>query len=58
MLDTGIRVVRGVGIDGTAKETYESNNSGAEFIQADLQEVPPHTITAGVDMSGGLLLAG
>ena len=58
LLDAGIRVVRGVDKDGTARETYERNNPGAEFMQADIREVSPHAVTAGVDRSGGLLLAG
>ena len=58
LLDAGIRVVRGVDKDGTARETYERNNPGAEFMQADIREVSPHDVTAGVDRSGGLLLAG
>ena len=58
LLDAGIRVVRGVDTDGTAKETYERNNPGAEFVQADIRNVSPGDITDGVDRSGGLLLAG
>lgn len=58
LLDAGIRVVRGVDIDGTAKETYERNNPGAEFVQADIRDIPLDDITDGVDRRGGLLLAG
>lgn len=58
LLDAGIRVVRGVDVDGTAKETYERNNPGAEFVQADVRKISPDGIMRGVDRSGGLLLAG
>ena len=58
LLDAGIRVVRGVDTDATAKETYERNNQGAEFVQADVREISPDQIMHGVDRSDGLLLAG
>ena len=58
LLDAKIRVVRGVDTDGTAKETYERNNPGAEFVQADIRKMSPRDITDGVDRRGGLLLAG
>ena len=58
LLDAGIRVVRGVDNDATAKETYERNNPCAEFVHADIREVSPERIMHGVDRSGGFLLAG
>ena len=58
LLDAGIRVVRGVDTDGTARETYERNNPGSEFMQADIRKVTPSDIIDNVDRGGGLLLAG
>ena len=58
LLDAGIHVVRGVDTDGTARETYERNNQGAEFMQADIRTVTPSDIMDSVDRGGGLLLAG
>ena len=58
LLDAGMRVVRGVDKDGTAKETYERNNPGAKFIQADIRNISPDDIIDDADRSGGLLLAG
>ena len=58
LLDAGIRVVRGIDTDGTARETYERNNPGAEFVQADVREITPGDVMDGVDLGGGLLLAG
>ena len=58
LLDAGIRVVRGVDLDLTAKETYERNNHGAEFMHADIRKISPDDIMDGVDRSGGMVLAG
>lgn len=58
LLDAKIHVVRGVDADGAARETYERNNPGAEFVQADVREISPDEVVSGVDRSGGLLLAG
>ena len=58
LLDAGIRVVRGVDTDGTAKETYERNNPSVEFVHADVREITPERILCGVDRSGEFLLAG
>ena len=56
--DAGIRVVKGVDVDETAKETYERNNPGAEFVQTDIRKISPDDILGGVDRSGRLMLAG
>ena len=58
LLDAGIRVVRGVDLDLTAKETYERNNQGAEFMHADIRKISPDDIMEGINRSGGILLAG
>ena len=58
LLDAKIRVVRGVDMDGTAKETYERNNPGAEFVQADIRKLAPSDVTKGINRRDGLLLAG
>lgn len=58
LLDAKIRVIRGVDTDGAVKETYERNNAGAEFVQADIRKISPSDIMDGVDRRGGLLLAG
>ena len=56
----GWSVVAGIDVDGTAAETYESNNPGARFIHADLRGVSVGDIR---DLAKGippleLLLAG
>ena len=56
--DAGIRVVKGIDNDETARETYESNNPGSKFIHSDIREVSPDRVMENVDRSGGLLLAG
>ena len=58
LLDAGIRVVKGVDTDVTARETYERNNPGTKFVRADVREISPDGMMRGVDRSGGLLLAG
>ena len=57
--DAGIRVIKGVDMDGTARETYERNNPGSAFVQADLRDVSSDEIVDGVERNGSdLLLAG
>lgn len=34
----GIKVIAGIDIDPSCKETYEHNNSGSKFIEADIKE--------------------
>ncbi len=58
LMDAGIRVVRGVDVDETAKKTYERNNPGAEFMHADIRKISPDAIMDGVDRNGYLMLAG
>lgn len=36
----GINVIAGVDFDSDCKETYESNNEGAKFINADITKLP------------------
>ena len=58
LLDAGIHVVKGVDMDGTARETYERNNPGVEFVQADIRKISAGSIMNDVDQSGYLMLAG
>mgnify|MGYP001572830748 CR=1 FL=1 len=39
LLNAGIKVVAGIDIDETAKNTYEKNNSGAEFLNEDVTNI-------------------
>lgn len=36
----GINVIAGVDLDAGAKETYETNNPGTKFINADITKLP------------------
>lgn len=42
----GIKVLAGIDIDGNYKETYEKNNLGASFIQADIARYQPEELAA------------
>jgi len=55
----GIRVVKGIDVDGTAGETYERNNPGSSFVMGDVRDADPRDLLDGVDRKGSeLLLAG
>lgn len=55
----GIRVVRGIDVDGTAGETYEHNNPASSFMRGDVRSVDSRDLLDGVDRGGSeLLLAG
>ena len=57
--DAGIRVVKGVDTDCTARETYESNNPGSKFVKADVSRISVTDLMDGVGRRGAdLLLAG
>ena len=57
--ESGIRVAKGIDIDGTAAETYERNNPGATFVNADIRRISPDEIMDGVRLDGAdLLIAG
>lgn len=40
----GIRVLGGIDIEAVYKETYEKNNKGAKFIQADIAKLSPRSL--------------
>lgn len=40
-IKAGIRVLGGIDIEGAYKETYEKNNKGVKFIQADISKLSP-----------------
>jgi len=40
----GIKVLAGIDIDGTFKETYENNNKGSKFIEADIAQYKPEEL--------------
>ena len=58
LLDAGIRVVRGIDLDLTAKETYERNNDDVEFVHADITKISPDDIMTDIDRRCGIVLAG
>lgn len=41
----GIKVLGGIDIEGAYKQTYESNNLGSKFIQADIAKLEPEDLT-------------
>jgi len=57
--EAGIRVVKGIDIDNSVSETYERNNPGSRFVNADIREMSDSDIMHGVDTDGArLLIAG
>ena len=59
MTDAGIRVVKGIDIDGTAKDTYERNNPGSVFVESDIRKLSVKNLVDGIDRRRcDLLLAG
>lgn len=49
----GVEVLAGIDIDAKCKETYEYNNSPAKFIEADLEELTPSSLEAGIKFDDG-----
>lgn len=49
----GIEVLAGVDIDAKCKETYEHNNFPAKFIEADLEDLTPLSLEAGIKFDDG-----
>jgi DNA (cytosine-5)-methyltransferase 1 len=43
-IKAGIKVLGGIDIEGAYKETYEKNNEGAKFIQADIAKLSPRSL--------------
>ena len=59
LADAGIKVVKGIDSDGTARKTYETNNPGSRFVNADISGISAADLTDGVRRQGAdLLLAG
>ena len=57
--DSGIDVVKGIDNDPTARITYERNNPGSVFMEADMRKISPAEVMRGVGREGKkLLLAG
>ena len=56
--DAGIDVVKGIDNDPTARITYERNNPGSIFVEADMRKISPIQVMHGVKKEGKLLLAG
>lgn len=50
----GIRVLGGIDIDGSYKETYEKNNIGSKFIQADISHYQPEELASTLNISPNL----
>ena len=52
-------MARGIDVDGTAAETYERNNPGSAFVNADVRRISAADVVRGVDRRGAdLLIAG
>ena len=59
LVESGIRVVKGVDLDGTARETYEKNNLGSTFLEADIRKLPVDNLLDGIKCTNSnLLIAG
>ena len=57
--EAGIAVVKGIDNDATSRDTYEKNNPGAAFMEADMRKVTPEQVMQGIQRDGKrLLLAG
>lgn len=57
--EAGIAVVKGIDNDATSRDTYEKNNLGAVFMEADMRKVTPEQVMRGIRRDGKrLLLAG
>jgi len=39
LLDAGVKVIAGLDCDGQCRQSFESNNRGARFIQADVRDI-------------------
>jgi len=53
---TGIKIVKGIDIDITAKETYVKNNPGSKFLLKDVRNITAGEIMKGVGRKGKKLL--
>jgi DNA (cytosine-5)-methyltransferase 1 len=60
LLDAGLKVIAGFDADGRCKETYERNNPGTRFFQADICRLTAANVwtVAGTCRTGDLLLVG
>jgi DNA (cytosine-5)-methyltransferase 1 len=47
----GIKVLAGIDIDGNYKKTYEENNKGSEFIQADIATYQPEDLATKLNIT-------
>ncbi|MFA6328364.1 MAG: DNA cytosine methyltransferase [Candidatus Micrarchaeia archaeon] len=52
----GIKVLKGLDIDPSAKKTYERNNPGSKFVLADVQTVTEKSVMKGIRRRGKVLL--
>ena len=50
MIDAGIDVIAGIDNDPTVKDTYEKNNTGTKFIEADVSELTEEALKASVNI--------
>jgi DNA (cytosine-5)-methyltransferase 1 len=47
----GIRVLKGIDIDPTCKDTYEKNCSPSKFIQREIHDLKPEEVLDGIELS-------
>ena len=59
LVRAGIRVVRGIDSDISARDTYERNNLDSEFVHGDIRHIGAAALLGGIDLGGSeLMLAG
>lgn len=57
--EAGIKVIKGIDADNTARYTYERNNPGAEFIESDIRKLSVKELMRGIDRKkNDFMLAG
>jgi DNA (cytosine-5)-methyltransferase 1 len=54
--NAGIKVVKGIDIDASAKETYEKNNPGSTYVTRDIRKITAKEVMDGIDRANKKLL--
>lgn len=49
-LDAGIKIVKGIDIDGSCKKTYEENNKPAQFVECDILKLTSKELLSGIEL--------
>ena len=52
----GINVIKGIDVDPSVKQTYERNNHGSSFLQADIRKLESSEVMNGIRRRGNVLL--